>query len=185
MVIRAIREYLEHRHLPSMDRIENDIETVKRIIESKIRKYDSASTTLGQRIVKAELYGVEQLLSELKTNLATKNLIDLPLSLIRDIISDNDINTPSMVKLIIKTYLNLQIEENKRKRREILVGFRLAASKDLFRCPQGRGGMSLQDTDRRATTITDFYFKTEGETSNSRKYKGEKFFYFSFGGYIK
>ncbi len=181
MVKNAIQEYLSGRNLHNLNIIEKDIETVTRIIKQKVQKYESTNNGIGLRIIKAEIAALEKLLRELQSNYIIRQNIQ-PESLIEDIADDEDVNTPQMVKLIIKTYLNLQAEENNRKRKQLLVGFRISAAKDMIRYSQNK--MSEHEADRIATGLASLYFGTE-ETSNSRKYKERKFLSAPFGGYIK
>ncbi len=123
-VIKAIRDLFKEAGLCTL---ESDI---KRIHEEMIKDspppYDTrkeanqTTTSIENEMYMAKFYGLQELLEDKKRKLKLKTHI--PLSFIRDIINDEDVKCPNMVKALVITFLNLQNGSNKKESMTILKG---------------------------------------------------------------
>ncbi len=190
IVRRAVHRYLESQELhKKVEDMEEDIKSVDGFITQLESKCDSIENYygVGYKIINAQIHGLHLLEEHLNNRLAVKKKQCIPLSLLREIISDDVIKTEGMVISIIKTYLNTKEG-----------GDSIPACKDSLSMELWHKGMSHRKSDEQASMIVHSIFSKLGfidkdkdgkETDpviiNTRKVNEPKYQREAYGGYLR
>lgn len=165
--ILAIRNLYKDSGLNVKDKIQ-DIEHIEEEIDrlkplSTIASFFSEdSISIEQEMATAKMNGLKQLQERKEAEIALD--YSLPLSLIRMLAYDSDIEYPVMIHAIVTTYLNLQ---NGMSEVEALKLFRSTMSR-IF---EELHGDSKRRAAEQAVTMTSYYFDSNALFNNRKKGK--------------